>query len=145
MKIIIPGIPVSQARMRTRRCKSFNLTYDPCAKEKEKIRLYLRALTANDFFHYPRINFLFEMPIPKSTSKKDTTKFKNHMIKHVKKPDIDNLIKLYLDCLDGIIITGDQKVSLGFAIKIYSETPKTIIWVQETPEYITQSEIYHAV
>ena len=136
MKIVIPGIPVPQARMRHAKRGNFVTTYDPNAKEKESIRTILRCPAHREpsfqQFHHPRISFLFHMPIPSGIAKRDISLYHSGKLKHEKKPDTDNLIKLYLDCLDGIIIQGDQKVSLGSCVKVYNSDPKTIVWVNET-------------
>jgi hypothetical protein len=50
---------------------------------------------------------------------------------HVKKPDVDNLIKYYLDCMNGICYLDDSQVSIAHAIKLYSPTPRTEIILEE--------------
>jgi len=141
MKIIIPGIPVPQARMKHSNIRGFVNTYDPRAKEKKDIRLFLEKQRLDINFNFPRISFLFHMPIPKSIRKRDVELYNSSMLKHDKKPDVDNLVKLYLDCLDGIIIQGDQKVSLGPCMKVYDASPKTIIWIHETTQKLTPWEL----
>ncbi len=141
MKIVLPGIPVSQARMKHSRRGNFINTYDPKAKEKADIRQKLKAYVTHEPFNFPRISFLFYMPIPSATPKKKLPLFQSGKLKHDKKPDVDNLIKLYVDCLDGIIIEGDQKVSLGPCLKLYSSCPCTIIWIQETTEILNPLEL----
>ncbi len=141
MKIIIPGIPVSQARMKYSKRGSFVTTYDPKAKEKTNIRKILENSRSNNVFNFPRISFLFHMPIPASISKKDRKIYQSGRLKHDKKPDVDNLIKLYLDCLDGIVIEGDQKVSLGPCLKVYHTEPKTIVWISETSNIVIPWEL----
>lgn len=39
---------------------------------------------------------------------------------HTVKPDKDNLEKLFMDALHGIIFTGDQRVCAGFTFKRYT-------------------------
>ena len=141
MKIEIPGIPISQARMKHSNRRGFVTTYDPKAKEKASIRKYLEAYRSDIVFHYPRINFLFYMPIPSSVPKKELQEYQSGRLKHPKKPDVDNLIKLYLDCLDGIIIQGDQKVSLGYCIKLYSINPRTFIEISESNKLLSNQEL----
>lgn len=82
------------------------------------------------------------MPIPKSLSKRDREEANSGSLKHVKKPDVDNLVKLYLDVLSGIVFDDDNRVSLGQAIKVYSPSPKTIIYIEETQRMISNDEIY---
>jgi Holliday junction resolvase RusA-like endonuclease len=141
LKIVIPGIPVPQARMKHRNAGGFVATYDPKAKEKKEIRHLLQDKQTLTSFNYPRISFLFHMPIPSSIPKRDFELFHSGTLKHIKKPDVDNLIKLYLDCLDGLVIDGDQKVSLGPCIKIYHTDPKTVIWIHETNSKVQPWEI----
>lgn len=134
--IVIPGVPVSQARMKHRRIGNFVSTYDPKAKEKQKIREILKGKMGFPNYEFPRISFLFYMPIPASIPKKLREWYESGLLKHDKKPDVDNLIKLYLDCIDGIAIQGDQKVSLGPCIKLYHPEPRTIIHIQETKKQL---------
>jgi Holliday junction resolvase RusA-like endonuclease len=134
MKIIIPGIPVPQARMKHCSRGTFVQTYDPRAKQKTLIRTIMLCFKTGEEIDFPRISFLFHMPIPASIPKKHRPFYESGTVKHDKKPDVDNLIKLYLDCLDGIVIQGDQKVSLGPCIKVYHPEPKTIIWIHETTQ-----------
>ncbi len=134
MKVIkIPGIPLPQGRMRYSR-RGFKL-YDPDWKEKRAIREFLEDYREEEsVFKHPHISFLFEMPIPKSAPKKIQEFDSLYPFRHEKKPDVDNLVKLYLDCLDGIVIHADSKVSLGTCAKIYSHTPCTRIYIQEMQE-----------
>jgi Holliday junction resolvase RusA-like endonuclease len=141
MKIIIPGIPVPQARMKHSNRRGFVTTYDPKAKEKSNIRNMLQKDSPRDKFNYPRISFLFHMPIPASIPKREKEIYESGLLKHTKKPDADNFVKLYLDCLDGIVIEGDQKVSLGAAIKVYHPEPKTIIHIAETSQLVCPWEL----
>ena len=141
MKIIIPGDPVPQARMRHSTFRGFVTTYDPRAKEKKNIRFDLRDYASRPPVQHPRISFIFHMPIPKNIPKKMLSLYHSGTLKHEKKPDADNLIKLYLDCLDGIAFNGDQAVSLGPAIKLYHPAPKTIIFINETSHILQPWEL----
>lgn len=141
MKIIIPGVPVPQARMRHFKRGGFVGTYDPNAEEKAGIRRILQSSYAPVTPVFPRVSFLFYMPIPKSIPKKKMRLYESGTRKHDKKPDVDNLVKLYLDCLDGIVLDGDQKVSLGPCLKVYHKEPKTIVWVHSTTQSVQPWEL----
>lgn len=142
LKIIIPGNPIPQARMKHSSRGGFVKTYDPRAKEKSAIRFILSQYQqVEEAFLHPRICFLFHMPVPKGIRKRDQELYDSGILKHTKKPDVDNLVKLYLDCLDGIVIHGDQKVSLGACIKVYSSEPKTVIYINETTQNISPWEM----
>ncbi len=135
MKIIIPGIPAAQARMRHFARGSFSQVYDPSHKAKKDIRFEIQKQFRNTaFFEHPHISFRFYMPIPSSLSKKKRKILSDDSHRHEKKPDVDNMVKLYLDCLDNICFQGDQKVSLGNCIKLYSPNPRTVITIYEYDE-----------
>ena len=140
MKIVIPGKPIAQGRPRLSKRGRFVSVYDPNSKEKKHIREQLESYKKPISFEYPRISFIFHLPIPKSIPKRELEVYNSGKLKHVKKPDIDNLIKLYLDCLDGIIIHADQKVSLGPCVKVYHPEPKVLIWIHETTKMLTHRE-----
>lgn len=142
MKIVIPGIPVCQLRMKFVSKNGFGRAYDPRDKQKKEIRAFIGKVCADKpKFSHPRVSFVFHMPIPKSIPKKKRFLYDCGLLKHEKKPDVDNFIKLYLDCMDDIFFDGDQKVSLGYAVKLYHPEPKTIIILHETTETLNPLEV----
>lgn len=143
MKIIIPGIPVSQARMRYFLRGGIVRIFDPNAKDKTTARKHIEPYRGIEEFQYPRVSAIFQMPIPASTSKKDRIMYESGLCKHTKKPDVDNCIKFLLDVLDDIVFFGDQQVSLGPCIKLYHTEPKTIVYINETNQYVEPWELDH--
>jgi Holliday junction resolvase RusA-like endonuclease len=142
MKIIIPGIPIAQIRMRYSGRNGIGRIYDPREKEKKKLKNVIKNIFAdNKHFINPHISFIFHMPIPRSIPKKFLSLYNSGLFKHPKKPDVDNFIKLYLDCLDGICFEGDQKVSLGDSLKVYHPEPKTIILINETSDKVCALDV----
>jgi Holliday junction resolvase RusA-like endonuclease len=144
MKIIIPGIPVAQTRMRYSGRNGIGRLYDPREKEKKAIKKIISDKYTNlrlPRLIHPRVSFIYHMPIPKSVPKSELPLYMSGLLKHEKKPDTDNLIKLYLDCLDDIAFDGDQKVMLGPSIKLYHPHPKTIIIMNETVETLSPLEV----
>ena len=136
MQIILPGIPESQTRMKFSSRGAFVKCYDPKEKEKKRIReMLLKEFDDTKKFEHPEVSFLFYMPIPKSLPKKTLLAYALGKSPHEKKPDVDNLVKLYLDCMDGICFEGDQKVSLGGCIKIYHQDPRTVIFITERQSF----------
>ena len=67
------------------------------------------------------VEITFFMHIPR-TQKKIFPGFN-----HSKKPDIDNLLKLYLDVCKNIFYLDDNQVASLYAKKIYGKEPKTEI------------------
>jgi len=148
--IIFQGEPVAQQRCRIFKRGNRVCSFDPQTMYKKGLKQQ-----AEDQIHgyeedrgkwaqptYPRIYFLFLMPIPKSMSKKERSLAETGTLKHIKKPDVDNLIKLYLDVLTGSVIQDDNSVQIAHAIKLYSMTPKTVIFIEETDKVATNKELY---
>lgn len=126
--IKILGTPIPQQRPRL----SKRGVFDPQSKEKKVIKqiIYLQTKHIKDYFKNPHVSFIFFMPIV--FAMKNKLPSNNGFLRHEKKPDIDNLIKLYLDCLDGSLFSGDQQVSLGESYKFYGQNPGVLIKVEET-------------
>ena len=124
-KIIIEGNPVPQPRARVTRWS----TYDPAHEAKTYIRWILREQwEGKDVIASPvEVFFKFFMPIPKSTSKKNRALMISGEIIHQKKPDRNNMEKLYEDCMSGIVFADDRQSWNGGSRKMYSEHPRTEI------------------
>jgi Holliday junction resolvase RusA-like endonuclease len=73
---------------------------------------------------YKWVNFY--MPIPKSATKKQLREIEKHP-KHYRKPDIDNLLKFSLDCLNGELFKDDSLIWSLNALKGYHTEPGTYI------------------
>lgn len=144
MRLIIPGVPIAQTRAKFSGRNGIGRMYDPREKEKRHLKAFIKARFEESNltrFEFPRVSFVFHMPIPKSIPKREIFLYQSGLLKHTKKPDTDNFVKLYLDCMDEIMFDGDQKVSLGNCVKLYHPIPKTIIFVDEKYARITQQEL----
>lgn len=124
----VPGAPTAKGRARvtkfgahtpvkTRNAEAFvkALAYDAM-----KGRPLLEGPLAVEIFIY--------MPIPKSTPKK-----RYHALvdaPHTKKPDIDNLVKLVKDAMNGVVYHDDAQVFSLTAVKRYGTEPRTVIKVK---------------
>ncbi len=58
-------------------------------------------------------------PIPKSFSEKKKTAAQNGRIRPTKKPDIDNIVKLVADALNGVAYEDDAQIALVSGYKEY--------------------------
>jgi Holliday junction resolvase RusA-like endonuclease len=99
--------------------------YDQQAKEKEQYRWQLRSQFKDDPLSVPMmVKILFRMPIVKSTKgKAKRLQMISGMLVPTKKPDADNLAKLVLDSMTGIIYQDDSQVVDLFCSKRFSEKP----------------------
>ena len=68
--------------------------------------------------------------IPKSTSKKNRAKMLSGEIRPTKIPDIDNVVKIVLDALNGIAYADDKQILEVHAYKYYSEIPRVEVEIE---------------
>ena len=115
--------------------------YDPSAKDKKQIWLQIakykpKTTLAGDIM----LKLIFTMPRPKSHFR--TGKFKHilkdgyeNIINHTFTPDLDNLVKLICDTIQGKdrFIVDDSQICMLQAEKIYGETPMTEVVIEELP------------
>ena len=78
-----------------------------------------------------KINIIAYLKIPKSVKKQEVEKMLNNEISPLKKPDIDNIIKVVLDALNKFIINDDIQVSKIEAEKRYALEEKICIKIEE--------------
>ena len=130
VRIEVPGDPVGKARprfTRTGRCYNTKKTKE---FETRVANAFLNSGAKQFSESEPlRIDIVAEMPIPKSTTKKVLRAIEDGTVKHLKKPDIDNIVKAVLDGLNGIAFPDDKQIIMLSAFKKYSKEPKTIICI----------------
>jgi len=125
-KYTILGDPRPQGRPKFFRRSNFVGAYDP-----KKSRDYKQTLAAQLAAQSPEfieqgkavsiyVEFVFARP--KSLPKR--------VEDHVKKPDLDNLIKALKDAAKGILWHDDSQVVQLSARKVYGATPMTVIEVR---------------
>lgn len=128
MIIVINEIPLPLKRPKI--CGKY--FYDPQVKDKENFGFLVKSqLTKKStIFTKPiEVQLEFHMPIPQSLSKKKQKELIGTF--HVKKPDLSNLIKFVEDSLNGILWSDDRIICHLTSIKVYSNVPKTVIFVKE--------------
>ena len=76
-----------------------------------------------------------EHGIPKSVPKKDLPYYKDNLIKPMKKPDSDNVIKGVTDALNGYVFKDDVQIVYLIASKRWSTEPKVVIQIREARDY----------
>ncbi len=132
----IDGEPQAQGRPRTRIIQgkggmpAYATIYDDPKSAKAKI---LFASAAREYAPEKlidqaiRVDTIFYMPRPKNHYR--TGKYADQLkdtspVLHIKKPDRDNLDKLVLDALTGVIWTDDSLVCDGRIQKVYDRKPR---------------------
>lgn len=122
IKITIYMKPVGKMRHRS----NGRRTYDPQAKLKNSVKAEMamqmrkngwRMIDAPCICH---IRFVTERPV--SQVKANGTPRASAPVFHSSKPDIDNAIKFYFDCMNGIVFTDDKLVIYVSATKKWAES-----------------------
>ena len=129
----VEGTPVPKARARVVMRGKYPGAYTPQkSKNYETIVADAARLAMNEaglsMTSEPcGVSLIFSLPIPKSASKKQVKCMSNGEKMHIKKPDLDNLIKQVFDAMNGIVWCDDSQVVSVTAIKVYSEVPSASI------------------
>ena len=125
-KIIIPQKPIPQARPRVTRWATYDINTD----KKNWIRLQIQK-QFNEKLDCPiELEMHFFLPIPKSTSVKKKELMLEGLIAHTKKPDIDNLIILLLNCMTDIVYKDDNQVYQITSSKQYDLNPRSEVIIK---------------
>ena len=119
----IPGDPIALNRARM---GSAGRMYDPQKGTKLAIGIYLQNQHEGlPYYEGPlHFNITFFMYIPKGM-KKNTPHY------HCKKPDVDNLAKMYIDIGTGILYQDDNIIAQISGLKIYDENPRVEFFITE--------------
>lgn len=126
-EMFFPFIPIPKGRPRFTRTGH---AYTPkrTSEYETNIADYYK-MNNGRFFDGPiAVRLVFYMPIPKGTSKRLFNIMKEGDFPHIKKPDLDNLVKAILDALNGVAFSDDSKITILRSSKMYSDSPG--IWLE---------------
>ncbi|NIP43015.1 MAG: RusA family crossover junction endodeoxyribonuclease [Aliifodinibius sp.] len=114
--IVLPGNPIPKQRPRLSR---YGKAYDPQCKEKKDTQLQLYNQWQCGVLKCAiGIDFKFVFHPPKSWSKKRKAACCEYS--HTIPCDVDNLVKFYMDCMNGIVFHDDRQVIDITATKTYA-------------------------
>jgi len=130
----IYGTPIAKKRPRFSRRGNFVTTYNSQETEEGRWLLSARGEMRNNGLNAPiespvAMSMLFLLPIPASASKKRLREIEDSPA-HTKKPDLDNLQKFALDCLNGELYRDDSQIYEITARKEYGKQALTEITVE---------------
>lgn len=69
--------------------------------------------------------------IPKSKSKKVKEKMRTHQLRPVKKPDMDNVVKVVADSLNQVAYKDDTQIVDQMCRKFYSDNPRVEVTIRQ--------------
>lgn len=134
MKFIFLGEPISKMRHRLGK----KGMYDPQSDDKNRMKYELVIRLLRDYpkermelplLDHISISMSFYFPYPKKLSQKKINAISENQEKypHISKPDLDNLIKFYLDIGNGILYKDDKQIICILASKHYDFNPRVEI------------------
>lgn len=135
VEFIINAVPVAEGRARAYRAGGFIRVVTP-----EKTRAYRQfvaeaaraAMSQQEPLQSPlALSVTFWMPIPASACKRARAGLAGKP--HIKKPDIDNLLKALMDGLTGVVFHDDSQVVSVLAYKRFGD-PCTMVKLSEVIE-----------
>ena len=134
IKIEVLGEPKSQLRHRTFRMGERMGSYDPSSKDKKNFLSQCMEKTPEKPIDQPinlEVRFYFARLKGHYGTGRNTGNLKDSAPKyHISRPDIDNLCKLIFDSLNKIFWRDDSLICSIKALKLYSENPRTEIYIQ---------------
>jgi len=131
IQISIPGKPIAKKRPKFYRRGGFVGAYNAQETEEGKFQLLANSQIklAEPLTGPIGLDCIFYMPIPSGTSKVKIDRMTKFDVPHVKKPDLDNMLKFVKDCLNGIAWKDDSQVARIEACKVYGSNPRTDITI----------------
>ena len=131
----VPGVP--QGKGRPRFVRATGQTYTPPETkqyEKKVQESFLSSRSAGDGRDAIESAFsafiVAYFPIPKATPKKTRAVWGEEHTPFLHKPDADNIAKIILDSLNGLLYKDDSLVADMTVLKRYSENPRVEVEIE---------------
>ena len=132
---IVYGEPQGKGRPRFARRGNHISTYTPQKTKtyEDEIRIMAKAaMGASEPLDTPMtVAIYIRVGIPASYSKQKRMDALAGIIKPMKKPDLDNIAKCFLDSMNEIVYLDDKQVVNLHVTKVYAETPAVEVMVKE--------------
>lgn len=127
----VPGVPVPQSRPRfTKQGRAYDTK--ACKAYKRQIAIAAKAAMGAQKPLQGAIKciMIFYMPIPKSLSQKRRRELIGEFVTK-RTGDIDNLSKIIMDSVSGIVYVDDSQVAVIHASKVYDDEPMVVVEFEE--------------
>ena len=135
---MVEGNPIGKGRPKFARRGNFVSTYTPTKTRdyedliKESAR---QAMGSAEVLETPvTVAIYITVPIPASYSKKRTEACLSGSERPIKKPDIDNVAKCFLDAMNEIVYKDDTQVLTLHITKVYGTVGMVEVMVKEDLE-----------
>lgn len=133
IRFIIPGEPQGKARPRVVRMKSgrsMSYTPDKTVAYEELVRQrFLTSANGKRFADDAPLEIWITafMQMPKSATKTRLAQMSTGKLQPLKKPDLDNIMKIVCDALNGTAYRDDAQITKATLAKCWSVYPE--VWV----------------
>ena len=131
----VEGTPIGKGRPKFARRGNFVSTYTPTKTRdyEDLIReAAIKAMGISEPLETPvAAYFYITMPIPASYSKKRKEACLSNEERPMKKPDTDNIVKAFLDAMNGVIYKDDSQVCSLHATKVYGTVGMVEVLIKE--------------
>ena len=131
----VEGTPIGKGRPKFARRGNFVSTYTPTKTRDYEVIIAEQARLAmgsSEPLKTPVAAYIYiTVPIPQSYSKKRKAACLDGFERPCKKPDIDNIIKAFLDSMNGIVYDDDTQVVSLHSIKRYGSVGVVEVLVKE--------------
>jgi Holliday junction resolvase RusA-like endonuclease len=132
---LVEGNPIGKGRPKFARRGNFVSAYTPTkTRDYESVikDAAQKAMGSNDLLETPvTVAIYITVPIPQSYSKKRSEACLNGSEKPIKKPDIDNIAKCFLDAMNEIVYKDDTQVLTLHITKVYGTVGMVEVMVKE--------------
>ncbi|AJP10614.1 RusA family crossover junction endodeoxyribonuclease [Clostridioides difficile] len=127
----IDGEPVGKERPRFNLATKRTYTPNKTKSYEELIKWLYQSKVKYRFTGYIKMTIRCYYSIAKSNSKKVKEQKRNNVLRPSKKPDIDNVIKVVADSLNGIAYKDDTQIVEVVASKYYSDKPRVEVMIED--------------
>jgi Holliday junction resolvase RusA-like endonuclease len=132
LQFVLHIVPVPQKQTRFTCRGKYPHAYDPSKSDLRQLQWMIKAYAPKEPIPGPvAVTYTFYLPIPKSTSRVKTGQMDRNMIKHISKPDVDNLAYLVTNAMKGIIYQDDSQIVEKHERKQYGLEPRIVVEIRD--------------
>lgn len=85
----------------------------------------------NVYHGYVQMKVVAFFRIPKSAKKADRARMLEGDIRPTRRPDVDNILKIVSDSLQGYAYEDDKQINAMMIEKLYSDEPRVEVWLTD--------------
>lgn len=133
VEFTVMGEPKGKGRPRFARATGRTYTPQETVNYENLVKVEYQSQCGQTYFREQPLRVIVTAyyTIPKSASKKQITAMMTRIKRPTRKPDVDNLLKILFDPLNGIAYKDDAQVVEATVYKYYDERPRVEVVIEE--------------